>query len=412
MISLEGDNFRGDNRAAAGFICTVEAQVHFIGEKDSYGLMPRIISPTGTGYFTSLRPSFVSPAGLLHSEDETGEAPATLPSMVVTTWQHLSELPEEPADALKNYVNAGGRLFVVPDANRRGVPDSRPPEWLRAYPVEYISMDEDEPDVARILDRESDIWSGIRGEDGRMPHHFFLLHRYKELSMDGTYSVLAGTGRRRPLLAERKMGDGRIYLSGFAFEPDWTPLVTDPSGLVVVALHNVAAAGTKIIEETKNIQVKAGETLLIAPDSEHSVEIRSFIGDTINVTLPPRSLPVFPRAGVYGVNVGERSYMVSVRGAGSEAKESYITGDRLAVMGENEHTVVAFTPGGDFARQLRGHFVGFSLFLPLSILLIFIWGGEAWLSSMHKKRGREVKHQEAAKLQNPQANFINAKETA
>lgn len=383
-IAVEGDSFRADNRGAAALVCRPEGRVVLAGEREVYGIIPRAISPTGTGQYTSLVPEYRS-----LSEIPLGDG-GDPPLMLVLTWNHLSGLASDNAEKLHHYVRNGGTVLVVPAANgEEQVNIGGLPEWL---PLSVGSPESPEdPVVARVLNSQHREWSRLWGQEGSVPIDFFLVHRYRPLELPDTFTGLAGPTGRRPFFAVTEIEQGRVYVSGMALDRRWTPLVTDPSGLVVVMLHRMATGGGGPTDAAGSLQVAAGDEVpLPLRGAEESVTVNSLIGDTINVTLDPGEKPVFPRVGAYRIGRDDRTYHVSVRGARKEGSTRYVTGDTVPAAGERRHEVVEFAPDLDLADQLRHHFGGLSLFMPLAVLILLIWGAESWLATTHRKRSRSL----------------------
>lgn len=379
MLELEGDAFRGDNRAGIALFCKPEAEVWFIGQRASYGLIPTAISPTGTGQYTSLRPVFKQP------ENFTQDIATDPPPLIVATWDSLPELTHQQAEELRQYVEVGGRLFVVPDTiNRAGTPGPIP-VWIGATPGR-VRNPGDDPAVARILNRESEVWDGLDSalESGLL--RFFLMRRYTELEVTADYRLLAGLHQRSPVLAEREYGEGNIYASGLAFDRQWTTLATDPSGIAVVMLHNIAKGGTSLKSGPKNLSVTAGEPVRIPSIGDLPTQIRSLIGDTVNTTILPGAELTTARAGAYRIENNNHIYLVSVKGSSEEASENFIESDKLAFMGSTPHHITPLDSSAEkVVQQLHAHFTERPLYLPLALLALLAWAVEAWLSTRHSQ---------------------------
>ena len=107
------------------------------------------------------------------------------------------------------------------------------------------------------------------------------MRRYTELEVTADYRPLAGLHQRSPVLAEREYGEGNIYAKRPGFDRQWTTLATDPSGIAVVMLHNIAKGGTslKSAEESQRYSRRTG---WIPSIGDLPTQIRSLIGDTVN----------------------------------------------------------------------------------------------------------------------------------
>jgi len=391
IVTVEGDGFRGDNRGAAPVFCQTEGRVVLAGDQSVYGTIPAAVSPTGTGRYTSLVPVTRS----LENGVRDGDEP--VPLLVVANWRHLTGLSGDAVTKLQKYLQNGGTMLVVPDSSR-GVEDEigEGPDWMEARAGSPIKPEE--PRVARILNPESAEWIRLWEAGTPLPLQFFLVNRFVPLQLSEAFTGLAGPAGKRPLLATRTIGDGRLYVSGVALDRDWTPLVTDPSGLIVVMLHRMATRGGSMAEGPEFQFTTAGEPVTGPGGDADQLQVRSLVGDAVDATLTETNRPVFPRAGAFQITAGNRRIFVSVTGAAEEATEQFVPSDRVPVMGNREHSVVNVKGGDDISDQLQRHLVGLSLFLPLALLTLLIWVLESWLATMLKKRSRAVESERGEQL--------------
>ncbi len=385
ILTIEGDSFRADNRGGGAIFCRTEGRVLLAGDRSAYGTVPTAISPTGEGRYTSLVTSF-QPLEELMSDDRE-----KVPLMVVMTWSDLVGLPDDGSERLREYLAGGGVLFVLPGVLQEQNVREGLPEWLGASAGKRTRPDE--PLVTRILDPEGAGWNTLWDPDTDLPLRFFLVNQYLPLQLNDAYTGLAGPGGRRPIFATRSVGKGRVYVSGFALARSWTPLVTDPSGLVVVLLHRMATRSGSVLERVESRSAVAGERVDVSAEEADQLKVRSLVGDEVNATLNESDPFVFPRAGAFRVEDGERRIYVSVTGAAEESNESYITAESVSVMGEREHQVLESGKGEDVGDALQRHLAGWSLFAPLAFLALLVWALETWLATMFRKRSRAVKQQ-------------------
>lgn len=378
FITVEGDDFQGDNRGGLPLPSQSEGMVELAGRRSMYGTVPSAISPTGTGRHTALVPKFRSPEELVAGKNDRN------PLLVVLTWRQLSGLSGNTSKRLRTYVEDGGTLLVLPDTAEDRQQSGDPPGWVGAVPGPLRQPQESI--VARILNSDGLEWKNLWKTDASFPLQFFLVKKYVPMQLNQSYTPLAGPASKRPLLATKKAGDGRIYASGFALQREWTPLVSDPSGLIVVMLHRMATKGGEAMDRSNITSVNAGEQVQLPGEMDRNLQIRSLVGETLNVTVPEADGLVFPRAGAYRISTEEKTVYVSVTGSMEEASEEYVTEDSVPVMGERKHSVVDAAGDEEDDGDLTQQLAGLSLFGPLVVLALLVWMLESWLATRLKKR--------------------------
>ncbi|MCK5365762.1 MAG: hypothetical protein KAR22_22455, partial [Gammaproteobacteria bacterium] len=120
---IEGDGFSADNAAAIGIVCGKTATVLFGGAREEFGVLPTAFSPDNYGQFTGM----ISKFGSL---DSIPQAQGDKPILIVTTWEEI-RLTGQNSAMLKEYIEAGGNLLIVPSLKRISA-RGKPPDFLGA----------------------------------------------------------------------------------------------------------------------------------------------------------------------------------------------------------------------------------------------------------------------------------------
>ena len=363
---VEGDALSLDNAAAIGFECTPSANVVLAGDAADFALLGRVVSPHGDGRFTSLVPRYAAPQQVQAAIDEH------TPAMVVSTWEALADSAH--SQALRLYAADGGNVLLLPRADsREGQQGS---DWLdadtRALVVhkEAVAVD--------LLDRRSSVWGPLRTDAGKTAIRYVTATQYMPMRLGPDYRILLGPSYNEPLLAHRRFGKGRIFVSGLAMDRRWSALVTDPSGLSLVLVQNIALGGDD--QDSRSISLVAGEQPPVL-DAPNELQLSTVIGDPLQETVAPRRLPAFPRSGVYMLEGGEDSWSISVRAADAEGKAEMVAGDSVPLLSAMEHQVFDYDNLDNFESQLAASSTGTALFLPLILLGIATLMAESWLGS-------------------------------
>ena len=368
-VWLEGDGFFADNQTGIGYLCQDLSKVLFAGIEANFALLPMAISPNGDGTDTYLQPVHCGISELV------GRLDLDTPLLVVTTWKRLNEMGDSSA-ALRDFVEAGGNLLVLPALHSETEPVA--PDWLGAKPDNVV---EGEELLMAVLDRKADLWGSLREGTGRVAIRYFTASKFHPLVISDDYHPILGENLDAPVLAERALGEGYIYVCGLTWSPSWSSLVTDPTGAAMVLAHNMAVRRVDP-EATGSVALVAGERAPALETEAESVEIMSLIGDAWSRSVSPANMPVFPRAGVFVVKNGDKTERcIRVRASEFEGSDAYIDSGTVPALENLPHSVRDFSDDSDFAEQLAAHRAGTALFLPLLLLAAIAWAAEGWLAS-------------------------------
>jgi hypothetical protein len=370
---VEGDALTLDNAAAIGFQCTPSAKVLLAGESADFALLARVISPHGDGRFTSLVPILAAPSQLQAAIDEHE------PAMIATTWTALSDSAH--SQALRLFANDGGNVLILPKPNTGSAIAG--PDWLDADTQPIVIHPEET--VIDLLDRRSPVWGAMRSDAGKTAIRYITASKYLPLRLGPDYRILVGPGYEQPVLAHRRFGQGRIFVSGIPFDRGWSGLVADPSGLALVLTQNIAlGSGDKTAQDS--IAVVAGEQPPVLRTKAETLDLSTVIGDPLQAQVSPSRLPVFARSGVYALESPERVWSISVRSADSEGTREMVSGDAIPLLAGIEHRVFDYQSLDDFENQLATGATGTALFLPLLLLALLALLIESWLGSENLKK--------------------------
>ena len=318
-VWIDGDGFKGDNRACIGLVCNQPAKVFFAGAPATFGLTPLAVSPLGNGRHTALQPVFGE------IDDLRGARNAGDPVMAVMTWNSVpgTDTPLQSA-TLRTFVEAGGALLILPSVTGT-VPTGNNPDWLGAVPGPIQTPGK--PTTLDVLDRRAPVWGALRDDHGKTAIRRFVARRYHILNLSDSYQPVIGAGFQQPVLAHRRLGHGNIYVSGIAFDPAWSSLAIDPTGAGMLLIHNIALTNVKQADNT--LDLVAGETLPTQDGLGPGSRIVSLVGDPLRLTLNSGAMPLFARAGVYSILTSDDSRYVSVRASPKEGTALFITDNNV-----------------------------------------------------------------------------------
>ena len=371
-VWIEGDGFSADNEAGVGIFCEETATIMFGGTPEEFGVLPVALSPSGQGQFTGMVAEFRSPGQLSQAAAEEK------PIMIVTTWTGL-QLMGESSVPLREYVEAGGNLLVVPSVTvGRRVVSEQLPDWLGAG----IKAREVYPRGAglEVLDDRTTFWHRIRDASAGSKLEPVSAYVFHPLGLADEFTPLLGVDSERVVIAHRKLGQGNIYVSGTAFASQWNTLPL--TGLLVVMTQRMAVGGGSS-EGQRTLSLVAGERprSIIAEGSE--VEILSLVGDPMDWKGKGQEIPAFPRAGVYLVRTDDDKYCISVRASEKEGLEKFVEGSVVPIIGRIAHKILPYDEAEDFEQHHKGQARAIESYLFLLLLATLALLAEGWLGS-HK----------------------------
>ena len=374
---IEGDAFAADNRTCVGIICDPPARVLFAGIPSEFGLLPAAVSPAGDGKYTSMTPVFCP------AEEITRQLAAARPLMVVITWDKFaSPRSAHMSDSLQTYVREGGNLLVVPSPVP-GVPPRPRFPWIEARPVERV--EDADGLVLDVLDRRSDLWGALRDASGRARIRHFKAERFNTLSVSRNYSAILGRGFAQPVIAEQRLGDGYVYVSGVVFAPSWCSLANDPTGAGMLLVHNMALRSASGAGGRRAIELTAGLPMQLPADADSTVSLMSLAGDPMKLTVVPGDTPVLPRTGVFSLRTYSREHCVWVRPSDKEGTRDFIEESELAIFQGLPHSVRDISPDTGVISRISA-VAGVPLFFPFLLLAMVAWMAESWTETAGRVR--------------------------
>jgi hypothetical protein len=376
---LEGDVFSADNEACMGVFCEETATVLFGGEAGEFGVLPVALSPSGEGQFTGMVVSF-------SSQEQLGRAAVReRPILIVTTWDGIQAASSD-SEWMRNYVESGGNLLVVPSVMPgRMTLSGKYADWLGAS-VKAREM------YARgvgleVLNETNNFWNRIRETTGNSKLETVSAYAFYPLALSGEFEPLLGVDFERVVIARKKMGKGNIFLSGTAFASRWNTLPS--SGLSVMIAQRMAVTGTSSGQEGV-LSLVAGERPRGVNAQGGEVEILSLVGDSMNWRGREQEIPAFARTGVYVLTAGDKKYCISVRASETEGVERFVEGSEVAALGQIENAILPFDEDEDFGQYHSEQAKSVELFLPFLLLATLALLAEGWLGAPRaSKAGRE-----------------------
>ena len=378
---IEGDGFAADNQASIGIVCGQTATVLFSGSPGEFGVLPTAFSPDNYGQLTGMISKFSRSGQIPQAQGEK-------PILVVTTWEQIGQNNQASSD-IRQYVEAGGNLMIVPSARRAGT-NVKSPAWFGAGTKNRLSNARGIK--VESMTKESGFWSRIREATGTASPDNVTVFTYHPLELSDDFTPLLGIDFERVVFAHRELGKGNVYVSGTAFDPRWNTLPL--TGLIVVMAQSIAVEGTALEEEAM-LSLLAGESPKGINPALQQVEVTCLTGDETDLKGQAMDMPVFSKSGVYLVKAGNRDFCVSVRSSPKEGLTQFLKGSKVPAMEKITHSVVDYNPADDLQKYHAGQSRTFELFLPLVMLATLALLAEGWLANPIRARAETTKHSES-----------------
>ena len=371
-VDIEHDAFQQDNHAFAVFACQDKKKVVFLGGRGDFGNLPLAVSPSGDGLLSGLVPVFTRTAAALAGELKSDCA------MVVVRWSAWPAGSE--AGALRNYVEKGGNLLVVPDQAPAAVTGDGIPAWVGSRPQGRIVSVAGLPLVA--AGGKSAVWDDLREESGEIAFRQLKVFQAETLDVAPGGRPLLTLENGSPLLVESAVGAGKVYASGMRF--DVTSSNLPVKGGFVALVHSLALSAMG--------QAGGGSSLLAGARApgvdgrEQEVRMHTLAGAVLEWQGRGEELPAFARSGVYRVDAGKKSFVVAVRSADAEGRESYLSAAPVPVLAGLAHRVDEYRDRESFISRVRRMRVGIDLYLPLLLLALAAVLFEGWVINAGARR--------------------------
>ncbi len=360
-LQLEGDDFDADNRAFIGFNCQEKRNVIFAGKASDFGQLPLAVSPAGDGKLSGLIASFV-------------EAPDFSGGFLALTWDTFATDSPARWARLKTFLEAGGSALIVPAATATANL-SPPPDWLIAAPGGFQTASNGLALVA--LDKANSVFSDLRDEKGDIALRNVKVFRFLPLRSSPNATPVLGLEDGRALLAEQKVGKGRLFISGLAFDSAWSTLTLKP-GFIALA-QNLAFVQTGA--ETNIVSLVAGEPLRLRLPAKDPLQVQSLGGSPLDWKGTPAQFATLPRSGVYAARGEKETIYVAVRASEKEGRQTFIAGDALPALGSLAYSVKDFSGGESLVSEFRRLEKSFDLSPLLLLLALAALAAEGWLAN-------------------------------
>jgi len=378
---IEGDGFAADNQASIGIVCGQTTTVLFAGSPGEFGVLPTAFSPDNYGQLT----------GMISKFSRSGQIPQTQsekPILIVTTWEEIGQ-NNQASSNLRQYVEAGGNLLVVPSA-RRAVTNAKPPAWLGAGTKSRLSNARGIK--VESMTKESGFWSRIREATGTASPDNVTVFTYHPLDLSDEFTPLLGIDFEKVIFARRELGKGNIYVSGTAFDPRWNTLPL--TGLIVVMAQSIAVEGTAL-EQDSMLSLVAGESPKGINAGGQQVEVTCLAGDETDFKSQAIDMPVFSKSGVYLIKAGNKEFCVSVRSSPKEGLMQFLQGTQVPAMEKITHSIVNYNPADDLQKYHAGQTRTFEMFLPFVLLATLALLAEGWLANPIRARAEKATRPES-----------------
>jgi hypothetical protein len=369
-VWLEGDDFAADNRACTGFFCSEKGAVVFAGQAGEFGQLPLAISPAREGQLSGLVPAFVDSAALA---SHLNSRPSGL---VVLTWEGMARGGGQSAArwaALRQFIANGGCALVVPSTTPGAV--SPFPEWLSAAPG---TLQNAPAGVAlSVLDKAHPLFNDLRDDKGEVILHNLRAVKFYGLRNAATNTAILGLEDGRVVLAEQKVGRGRLLASGLVFDSAWCTLPLKP-GFVALA-QNLAL--TASATATNVLSLVAGEPLRLPWPATTTLRVQSLCGSPLDWKGLGAELPTLPRSGVYALRAGADTAYLAVRSSEKEGRQKFLVSDAVPALGKVSYTVRELGNREALESEFRKMEKSLDLAWSLLLLAFAALAGEGWLAN-------------------------------
>ncbi len=385
-LQIQGDDFDADNHAFIGFNCQEKRSVVFAGAETDFGQLPLAISPDGEGKLSGLIPFFTDAASFAGNQNAG--------SFVVLTWNAFNSAAEARWAALKTFLDAGGSVLLLP-APGASAALSAPPDWLASAPGSLQSTTNGL--ALAVLDKTHAMFSDLHDANGDVALRNVKVFRFFPLRTSPDSTPVLGLEDGRPLLTEQKVGKGRLFTCGFAFDPAWSTLPLKPSFIAMAQNLVLTQTGAA----TNILSLVAGEPLRLALPPKSTVEVQSLGGSALDWQGAPAQLATLPRAGVYVVRAGNDTSYLAVRSSDKEGRLPLITGGELPALGKLAYSVKIFGGGDLLIAEFER--LGKSLDLSpwLLLLALLALAAEGWLANPLPLKSKPAKSGGDASSPNP-----------
>ena len=365
-LQLAGDDFDADNTAFIGFNCLEKKSVLFAGKPNDFGQLPLAISPSGEGKLSGLVPAFIESTNFLSGQNAG--------NFVALPWSMLTADPEIRWAMLKHYLDTGGSALLLPSITG-SVRFGAPPVWLASVPGVLQSASNGA--ALTVLDKTHAMFNEIREENGVVGLRNVKVFQYIPLRASPSAQAVLGLEDGQTLMSEQKVGRGRLFTCGFAFDSAWTTLPLKPAFIALAQNLVLAPSGA----ETNILPMVAGESLRLTEPPETLIQIQSFGGSPLDWKGKVSQVNSLPRAGVYAVRSDRETSYVTVRASEKEGRQTFMANDVMPALGSLTYSVKEFRGGDALVSEFQRLEKSLDLSPLLLVLTLLALAAEGWLAN-------------------------------
>ncbi len=308
---------------------------------------------------------------------------------------NVGEIPAEQTHALRSFVERGGGLIVFLGKKVNANAFNSWAKIANLSPVELLEetgdpSDKNEGQGIDAKASENPLGKKIAALPGKIVDTPRVRRYFKSKMLPEGQEILRVAGTDAPLLAERKVGRGKVLLFTTTADREWTDLPVHP--LFLILLHEGIAAMTAQANERP---FTVGEPLLLqlpGRSEQTAMSVKSPAGEKSEVSLTERDgIPTleFPQTdapGFYEIQAaGEPG--VTLMAANVDTSES----DVRCLRGAAFTTALSGVPAlviaedGDLVRSINESRLGRELWTELLILAFALLVFESFLARRYSK---------------------------
>jgi hypothetical protein len=221
------------------------------------------------------------------------------------------------------------------------------------------------------------MFSEIRDENDVVGLHNVKVFQFCPLRSSPNAATVLGLEDGRALLTEQKIGKGRLFACGFAFDSAWSTLTLKPAFIAMAQNLVLTQTGA----ETNIVALAAGESLRLALPVDTAVQVQSLGGSPLDWKGTLSQIATLPRAGIYAVRSEKETSFVAVRSSEKEGRQQFVSGGALPALGQLAYSVKDFGGGDALVSEFKRLEKSLDLSPLLLLLALLALAGEGWLAN-------------------------------
>ncbi|MDA3961424.1 MAG: VWA domain-containing protein [Planctomycetota bacterium] len=232
------------------------------------------------------------------------------------------------------------------------------------------------PQAVLAADAAAKLLPALSDEAGIVDFPGWQIARHVPLQLDAAWAIIAASDSGAPILAQRRVGAGRLVIWGVPFDQDWTSLPLRGYALALVQSLVLGPDGDQ--DASRKLIAGARPS---APSASNLLRLDALGGGELAWHGAAADLPRLVHTDVYRLDDGTSRHLVAVNADPGERTGQQAPRDAVPSLAGVSYRSLSFATERSTREQLDAWRSGGDLATPLALLGLLLLAAEAWVGA-------------------------------